>query len=131
MNHANRSPASREGRALAEKIMQALAGRVGIKINGERVQWNTLKNKTRLHVGDSWIPVRDLPAYLTQHERDELEHLPFWNGNNGYEISLICLVNVGAAIERYQARQQDEFAVLRASIEEWGRCKCSVCRKVN
>lgn len=132
MNHTNRSVAGREGKVLAEKIMAALAGRVGVRIHGKIVQWNTLKSKSRLHVGDESIPVGELPAHLTQHEREELENLPFWNGCNEYEISQKCLILVGAAIRRYSGLDDgsDRFpprVPVADQITELWQCRCRAC----
>jgi len=129
MNHTNRSIAGREGKALAEKIMSALAGRVGMTIGGERVQWNSLKSKSRLHVGDTSIPVGELPAHLTQHERDNLEHLPFWNGNNSYEISKTCLVIISAAISRFIGVDAGSDVPVDVQKQRLWQCFCGDCAK--
>ena len=132
MNHTNRSVAGHEGKALAENIMSALAGIVGVRINGEIVQWNSLKSKSRLHVGDASIPVSELPSHLTLHEREELENLPLWNGNNSYEISLKCLILVSTAINRYigpyhgSDRYPAPFPV-EEQIKTLWECRCHNC----
>jgi hypothetical protein len=132
MNHTNRSVSGREGKLFAEKIMSALAGRVGTRINGEIVQWNSLKSKSRLHVGDDSIPVGELPSHLTAHEREELDSLPFWNGNNDYEISSTCLILVRAAIKRYMGpdhgsdRFPPRFPVEEQKQELW-QSSCHAC----
>lgn len=101
-NHPNRSEDMQKGKALAEQIMAALAGRAGIRIGGDIVQWDSLKKKGKLHVGKASIPVDRLHENLTEHELAELQNLPFWNGSNAYEISATCLRLVHMAIQRFR-----------------------------
>jgi hypothetical protein len=136
MNHTNRTDSRREGKALAERIMAARAGNAGVRINGEIVQWNSIKSKSRLHVGDASIPVDQLHAHLTAHELAALENLPAWDGNNAYNISLTCLVLIDAAIRRYAGPDfgSDRFPP-RIPVEdqeaELSKCRCCNCAAKN
>lgn len=123
-NHPNRSTSTRQGKALAETIMNAIAGRVGVRINGEIVQSN--KAKTKLYVGNDSIPTELLHANLTEHELHELENLPFWTGNNEYQISSTVLCYVSAAIRRfkYMAVGYDISIPLDVQEKELALCMC-------
>ena len=114
VNHPNRSTVSKQGLEIAERIMAARAGRAGIRINGHIVQWDSIKEKKRLYVGDDWLPVGSLVRCLMPHEVIEIEHLPRWNGSNEYQISVTTLGLVSAAIVRYKGENL--------------ACQCHECR---
>ncbi|HQN65067.1 MAG TPA: hypothetical protein PLR90_05620 [Methylophilus sp.] len=120
MNHSNRSLDGKQGKELAEKIMSALAGRVGLRIGGQRIMWDSLKKKSELCISNysipnnsrledgSSIPVKHLIKNLTNEEIEELENLPNWNGNNEYVINMTCLKNLSRAIMRYKGIEFDD-----------------------
>ena len=121
-----------EGEELAEKIMDSLYGVVGIVIGGQIVRWSS-ELHTGLHIDDvGVIDSVDLPKFLTQHEQADIRTLPFYNGNNSYDISMKCLLLVEAAIRRRTGivadpglshyPEEDKQAIL------WG-CRCSECCK--
>lgn len=115
VNHPNRSAAGKQGREIAERIMAARAGRASVRINGQVVQWDSVDEKKRLHIGDESVPVANLGRYLTPHEIREIETLPRWDGGNEYQISTTTLVLVHAAITRHKG---EDLA-----------CQCHECRK--
>ncbi len=128
MNHANRSVAGRQSRALAEKIMSAIAGKVSAQFGPNRLKWDSLKKKSRIYFGDQFIPCEKLIENLTQHEVDELENLPFWNGNNGWEISTTCFRLVGAAIKRYVGPDESTQWPTEVLLNELWICQCCNCK---
>lgn len=137
VNHHNCAAPSGQGKALAELIMNAIAGRCGIRINGEIVQSNSLRSK--LFVGDKSIPVDHLTENLTVHELRELENLPFWNGNNEYEISSTVLLHISTAINRYlwKTKMRNlyanhmavDFCHIEEKANELARCLCKECSR--
>jgi hypothetical protein len=137
VNHPNRSTTSRNGKALAETIINAISGRAGIALNGEIVQSNA--KRTKLFVGDVSIPTECLHANLTEHELHELENLPRWNGNNEWEISGIALLHVSSAIKRFNLKNDIlridtdsnagyyQYNYMQAQMKEMKVCFCHEC----
>lgn len=124
-----------ESEELAARIMKAISGRAGVRINGQIVQMNSKKN--RLYVGERSIPVCRLHAHLTQHEKDELNNLPRWDGSNEAEISSACLRLVEAAIDRYEGPAAgceklpsgDELTERLERFKLVQRCHCRECTR--
>jgi hypothetical protein len=134
-NHENRSATSCDGKALAETIINAIAGRAGVRINGEIVRWKSIKSKSQLCVANSSIPVNQLHENLTVHELHEIENLPFWTGNNEYQISSTVLCHVENAIKRFEHKNRKIDMNAPVGDSGWegeqekviNQCYCQAC----
>jgi hypothetical protein len=107
-NHPHRSAVAKESVPFCERLFSHVGGRARIRLGGELPGYDEKRGEVFVKSYDK--PTRSMPAYefrnhLTTEEIAQLESLPFWNGNNEYELSLALLRSANAAIDRYHGRR--------------------------
>jgi hypothetical protein len=134
-SHTQRSVSSNQNNHLAEYVIHVISEIAGGYTHGHTLATNEQKDK--ILAQGRWIPVDQLLAYLTQHEVQELEKLPFWTGGNQHLISSKVLCLVISSIYRFEwetkfrVNLENQVFSLKSVYEEKGRdlwkCLCQDC----